>query len=107
MWKLYDIANILQSLGLIRKVSLTDGRGKKPAYQYIGPEISTLEVSEDEKKGMPATRQKNSLLNGGGSQPVSAPQGSPLLPRDWEENPKPVRGETKPRGSRKVGSNPE
>ena len=40
MRKLYDIANILQSLGLIRKVSLTDGRGKKPAYQYIGPDVS-------------------------------------------------------------------
>ena len=60
--RLYDIANILQSLGLIRKVSLTDGRGKKPAYQYIGPDVSTMNLSEEEKRGMPATRQKNSLL---------------------------------------------
>jgi len=60
--RLYDIANILQSLGLIRKVSLTDGRGKKPAYQYIGPDVSAIELTEAEKRGMPATRQKNSLL---------------------------------------------
>ena len=104
MRKLYDIANILQSLGLIRKVSLTDGRGKKPAYLYIGPDVSTLEVSEDEKKGMPATQQKNSLLDGGGSQPVSAPQGSSL---GIVKRTRSLSEETKPQGSRKLGSNPE
>jgi len=60
--RLYDIANILQSLGLIRKVQVTDGRGKKPAFQFIGPDVSELVLTEDEKKQMPATRQKNSLL---------------------------------------------
>jgi len=60
--RLYDIANILQSLGLIRKVQVTDGRGKKPAFQFIGPDVSEMVLTEDEKKQMPATRQKNSLL---------------------------------------------
>merc|ERR1719412_445418 len=60
--RLYDIANILQSLGLIRKVQVTDGRGKKPAFQFIGPDVSGMTLTEEEKKQMPATRQKNSLL---------------------------------------------
>merc|ERR1719412_499020 len=60
--RLYDIANILQSLELIRKVQVTDGRGKKPAFQFIGPDVSNLTLTEEEKKAMPATRQKNSLL---------------------------------------------
>merc|ERR1719273_55362 len=75
--RLYDIANILQSLGLIRKVSLTDGQGKKPAYQYIGPDVSTIELSEDEKRGMPATRQKNSLLAVGRSLSLTEAPPSP------------------------------
>lgn len=60
--RLYDIANILQSLELIRKVQVTDGRGKKPAFQFIGPDVLDMVLTEDEKKQMPATRQKNSLL---------------------------------------------
>merc|ERR1719195_1619499 len=60
--RLYDIANILQSLGLIRKVQVTDGRGKKPAFQFIGPDVSNMTLTDEEKKQMPATRQKNSLL---------------------------------------------
>ena len=41
---------------------MTDGRGKKPAFQFIGPDVSNLTLTEEEKKAMPATRQKNSLL---------------------------------------------
>ena len=68
--RLYDIANILQSLGLIRKVQVgsilivvkylfwdfkifsqvTDGRGKKPAFQFIGPDVSNTILTEEEKK---------------------------------------------------------
>ena len=43
-------------------VQVTDGRGKKPAFQFIGPDVSNLTLTEEEKKAMPATRQKNSLL---------------------------------------------
>lgn len=37
--RLYDIANILTSLDLIKKVHVTEIRGRKPAFKYIGPEI--------------------------------------------------------------------
>ena len=38
--RLYDIANILQSLRLIQKVQITEQHGgKKPAFQYIGPNV--------------------------------------------------------------------
>ena len=41
---------------------MTDGRGKKPAFQFIGPDVSNMTLTDEEKKQMPATRQKNSLL---------------------------------------------
>ena len=43
-------------------MKVTDGRGKKPAFQFIGPDVSSMTLTEEEKKQMPATRQKNSLL---------------------------------------------
>ncbi|KAK2508905.1 hypothetical protein MC885_005400 [Smutsia gigantea] len=38
--RLYDIANILSSLDLIKKVHVTEERGRKPAFKWTGPEIS-------------------------------------------------------------------
>ncbi|XP_066439671.1 transcription factor E2F8 isoform X1 [Eleutherodactylus coqui] len=38
--RLYDIANVLSSLSLIKKVHVTEERGRKPAFQWIGPETS-------------------------------------------------------------------
>ena len=41
--RLYDIANILQSLKLIQKVQILEMHGgKKPAFQYTGPEIEGI-----------------------------------------------------------------
>ena len=41
--RLYDIANILQSLQLIQKVQVTEANGiKKPAFQYIGPDLDAI-----------------------------------------------------------------
>lgn len=40
--RLYDIANILTSLDLIRKVHVTEIRGRKPAFKYIGPDVDNL-----------------------------------------------------------------
>ena len=37
--RLYDIANILTSLGLKCKVHYSELKGKKPAFKYTGPEI--------------------------------------------------------------------
>ncbi|KAM5172836.1 transcription factor E2F7 [Mantella aurantiaca] len=35
--RLYDIANVLTSLELIKKVHVTEERGRKPAFKWIGP----------------------------------------------------------------------
>ncbi|XP_027399104.1 transcription factor E2F7 isoform X2 [Bos indicus x Bos taurus] len=35
--RLYDIANVLTSLMLIKKVHVTEDRGRKPAFKWIGP----------------------------------------------------------------------
>ncbi|XP_065790200.1 transcription factor E2F7 [Muntiacus reevesi] len=35
--RLYDIANVLTSLTLIKKVHVTEDRGRKPAFKWIGP----------------------------------------------------------------------
>jgi len=63
--RLYDIANILQSLQLIQKVQVTESNGvKKPAFQYIGPDVDSMAVdlSKDAINSLPAARQRNSLL---------------------------------------------
>ncbi|KAH7934022.1 hypothetical protein HPB49_020577 [Dermacentor silvarum] len=44
--RLYDIANILTSLGLIRKVTVTESRGRKSAFKYIGPDIGSANTDE-------------------------------------------------------------
>ncbi|XP_063044983.1 transcription factor E2F8 isoform X2 [Engraulis encrasicolus] len=36
--RLYDIANVLSSLDLIKKVHVTEERGRKPAFKWTGPE---------------------------------------------------------------------
>ncbi|KFQ35658.1 Transcription factor E2F8, partial [Mesitornis unicolor] len=39
--RLYDIANVLSSLELIKKVHVTEERGRKPAFKWTGPEVLT------------------------------------------------------------------
>ncbi|KAM9301613.1 transcription factor E2F8 [Gastrophryne carolinensis] len=39
--RLYDIANVLSSLTLIKKVHVTEERGRKPAFQWTGSDSST------------------------------------------------------------------
>ncbi|TRY73110.1 hypothetical protein TCAL_05555 [Tigriopus californicus] len=64
--RLYDIANILQSLKLIQKIQVVDSQGgKKPAFQYIGPLIEGIEVTKDILRTLPVTRQRHSLLTFG------------------------------------------
>ncbi|XP_076466301.1 uncharacterized protein LOC143297735 isoform X2 [Babylonia areolata] len=43
--RLYDIANILTSLKLIKKVAVSEFRGRKPAFQYTGPDIDSLDAA--------------------------------------------------------------
>ena len=41
--RLYDIANILQSLKLIKKVTITEAHGgRKPAFTYTGPDLTGI-----------------------------------------------------------------
>lgn len=35
--RLYDIANVLTSLNLIKKVHVREERGRKPAFKWLGP----------------------------------------------------------------------
>lgn len=37
MRRLYDIANVLTSLELIRKVHVREERARKPAFRWLGP----------------------------------------------------------------------
>ncbi|XP_078109960.1 transcription factor E2F8 isoform X2 [Sander vitreus] len=50
--RLYDIANVLRSLKLIEKVHVTEERGRKPAFEWVGPEefpqVKDLESSTSE-----------------------------------------------------------
>ncbi|KAM3919711.1 transcription factor E2F8 [Leptodactylus fuscus] len=43
--RLYDIANVLSSLNLIKKVHVTEERGRKPAFQWTGPQTSEQQES--------------------------------------------------------------
>lgn len=52
--RLYDIANILTSIQLIQKVHVNELCGRKPAFQYIGPEIDDASV-KDALKDLPST----------------------------------------------------
>nr|XP_033783792.1 transcription factor E2F8 [Geotrypetes seraphini]XP_033783793.1 transcription factor E2F8 [Geotrypetes seraphini] len=36
--RLYDIANVLSSLDLIKKVHVTEEKGRKPAFKWMGPD---------------------------------------------------------------------
>ena len=47
--RLYDIANILTSLDLIRKVHVTEVRGRKPAFKYVGPNVEDIKEVEGMK----------------------------------------------------------
>ncbi|XP_044603487.1 transcription factor E2F7 isoform X2 [Equus asinus] len=51
--RLYDIANVLTSLALIKKVHVTEERGRKPAFKWIGP--VDFSSSDEERGGVSAS----------------------------------------------------
>ncbi|OWF51979.1 transcription factor E2F7-like isoform X2 [Mizuhopecten yessoensis] len=62
--RLYDIANILTSLDLIRKVHVTEIRGRKPAFKYIGPDVDNLkDISVCYNDGYHRPSSRHSLLD--------------------------------------------
>ncbi|OCT83600.1 hypothetical protein XELAEV_18021742mg [Xenopus laevis] len=50
--RLYDIANVLTSLNLIKKVHVTEEKGRKPAFQWTGPE-SFSDDQDSENRSSP------------------------------------------------------
>ncbi|KAM4039144.1 transcription factor E2F7 [Anomaloglossus baeobatrachus] len=71
--RLYDIANVLTSLGLIKKVHVTEERGRKPAFKWIGPvdfkndsdqklEVAAISLSPGLKRDATAENSKQQRL---------------------------------------------
>ncbi|XP_056135000.1 transcription factor E2F8 [Lampris incognitus] len=57
--RLYDIANVLRSLKLIEKVHVTEERGRKPAFEWIGPEeFPNVNDLESSTSGCPSTTSR-------------------------------------------------
>ncbi|KAJ8340565.1 hypothetical protein SKAU_G00351980 [Synaphobranchus kaupii] len=63
--RLYDIANVLSSLQLIKKVHVTEERGRKPAFKWTGPEDFPCmkEASSSMSAGAGTLESKMSLEN--------------------------------------------
>ncbi|XP_044133051.1 transcription factor E2F7 [Bufo gargarizans] len=62
--RLYDIANVLTSLGLIKKVHVTEERGRKPAFKWIGPVEFKTESDQDITTTSPASKRDATAENG-------------------------------------------
>jgi len=45
--RLYDIANVLASLGLICKVQSIESSGRKPAFKYTGPSVEVASFADE------------------------------------------------------------
>ncbi|KAJ0056803.1 hypothetical protein NL108_017806 [Boleophthalmus pectinirostris] len=60
--RLYDIANVLRSLNLIEKVHVTEERGRKPAFEWVGPEefqqVKDVEVKPEKSKVLSSQSSK-------------------------------------------------
>lgn len=59
--RLYDIANVLRSLKLIEKVHVTEERGRKPAFEWVGPE-EFPQVKDSEASASECPSKKKSVL---------------------------------------------
>ncbi|XP_046844479.1 transcription factor E2F8-like isoform X1 [Xenia sp. Carnegie-2017] len=60
--RLYDVANILQSLKLIEKFHIRGVTGKKPGFKWIGIDIENLSDSTMASKDVVTYKTKHSLL---------------------------------------------
>ncbi|XP_070821401.1 transcription factor E2F8 [Chaetodon trifascialis] len=59
--RLYDIANVLRSLKLIEKVHVTEERGRKPAFEWVGPE-EFPQVKDLQNSASESSSKKKSVL---------------------------------------------
>lgn len=46
--RLYDIANVLTAIGLIKKVSVSDSSIRKPIFKYTGPDVDYMDFDTGE-----------------------------------------------------------
>ncbi|RNA27449.1 Transcription factor E2F8 [Brachionus plicatilis] len=65
--RLYDIANVLTSIGLIKKYNINDVNISKPAYKYTGPNVDVIRdaeyVFDFMNSGNPLSNSKHSLFD--------------------------------------------
>ncbi|XP_058256122.1 transcription factor E2F8 isoform X1 [Hemibagrus wyckioides] len=61
--RLYDISNVLSSLKLIKKVHVTEERGRKPAFKWTGPENLTLQGLQVEASSCPGPLESRSSID--------------------------------------------
>nr|XP_019962425.1 PREDICTED: transcription factor E2F8 [Paralichthys olivaceus] len=59
--RLYDIANVLRSLKLIEKVHVTEERGRKPAFEWVGP-VEFPQVKDLESSATECPAKKKNVL---------------------------------------------
>ncbi|XP_074840117.1 transcription factor E2F7 [Carettochelys insculpta] len=78
--RLYDIANVLTSLGLIKKVHVTEERGRKPAFKWIGP-VEFSENSDQQRTDVPTSSASPELKRGACAQHQTCANGKQRLAR--------------------------
>ncbi|XP_053490511.1 transcription factor E2F8 isoform X1 [Ictalurus furcatus] len=61
--RLYDISNVLSSLKLIKKVHVTEERGRKPAFKWTGPENLSLQGLQVEASSCPRPLESRSSVD--------------------------------------------
>lgn len=47
--RLYDIANVLTAIGLIKKIYMYDRTIRKPVFKYVGPDVECVEFDRGEQ----------------------------------------------------------
>ena len=55
--KLVDICSVLESLGLVRKCAVRNGKDRISAFQYTGPQVRGQYLTQEEARTLPATRK--------------------------------------------------
>ncbi|KAM9461247.1 transcription factor E2F8 [Clarias gariepinus] len=61
--RLYDISNVLSSLKLIKKVHVTEERGRKPAFKWTGPDDLSLQGFQVEAPSGPRPLESRSSVD--------------------------------------------
>ncbi|KAL7992247.1 hypothetical protein Chor_016503 [Crotalus horridus] len=60
--RLYDIANVLSSLELIKKVHIVEEKGRRPAFKWIGPNVfSDIKDTQPKLDAMPLAVEDKSF----------------------------------------------